>query len=105
MTVGSIEGTGNIFLGHRNLTVGSNNLSTVFSGIIQDGGVNSGIGGSLTKIGTGKLTSTGANLYSGGTIIRSGRLLVNNTSGSGTGTGPVLLTAGRLEAMAALLAL
>ena len=94
VTVGSIEGTGNIFLGRRNLTVGSNNLSTVFSGIIQDGRL--GPGGSLTKIGTGKLTLTGANLYSGGTTIKSARLLVNNTSGSGTGTGPVFVNGGAL---------
>ena len=45
-TVGSIEGTGIIYAG--NLSVGSNNLSTTFSGVIN--------GGSLTKIGTGTLT-------------------------------------------------
>jgi hypothetical protein len=51
--VGSIEGDGNVFLGANNLTVGSNNLSTTSSGVIQDGGQNGGIGGSLTKIGSG----------------------------------------------------
>src|SRR5205085_11815548 len=39
VTVGSIEGDGNVFLGANNLTVGSNNLSTTFSGVIQDSGV------------------------------------------------------------------
>ena len=39
VTVGSIEGDGNVFLGAKNLTVGSNNMSTVFSGVIQDGGI------------------------------------------------------------------
>ena len=38
VTVGSIEGDGNVFLGANNLTVGSNNISTIFSGVIKDGG-------------------------------------------------------------------
>jgi hypothetical protein len=55
--IGSIEGTGNVFLpGPGSLTVGSNNLSTTFSGAIQGGG---GTGGSLAKIGSGILTFQG----------------------------------------------
>ena len=46
MTIGSIEGEGDVFLGANNLTVGSNDLSTSFSGVIQDGG----FGGSLAKV-------------------------------------------------------
>src|SRR5438046_7087819 len=38
MTVDSIEGNGKVFLGGNNLTIGSNNLSTTFSGAIRDGG-------------------------------------------------------------------
>ena len=53
MTAGSIEGAGSIFLGANNLAVGGNNLSTTFSGHIQDGGLFGGTGGSLTKTGTG----------------------------------------------------
>jgi len=38
VTIGSIEGEGgDVFLGANNLTVGSNNLSTTFPGVIQDG--------------------------------------------------------------------
>ena len=36
--IGSIEGDGNIFLGALNLTVGANDTSTTFSGLVQDGG-------------------------------------------------------------------
>lgn len=90
---GSIEGSGLIFLGQYNLSVGSNNLDTSFSGALQDGGAYGGTGASLTKIGTGTLTLSGANTYTGGTTVSAGTLLVNNTRGSGTGTGRV--TAGR----------
>jgi autotransporter-associated beta strand protein len=90
LTVGSIEGDGDIFLGANNLTVGSNNLSTIFSGVID------GIGGSLTKIGTSALALTGENTYAGGTTIEGGRLWVNNMSGSGTGSGGVQVNAGTL---------
>jgi autotransporter-associated beta strand protein len=92
LTVGSIEGNGAVFLGALNLTVGSNNLSTAFSGIIQDGGAL----GSLTKTGTGTLTLSGANTYTGGTTVSSGTLLVTARQGSGTGTGAVQVNAGTL---------
>src|SRR5439155_13752787 len=87
VTIGSVEGTGNVFLGAFKLTVGSNNLTTSFSGVIQDG--TGGTGGSLTKIGKGKLTLSNANTYTGGTTITKGTLLVTNKTGSGTGTGAV----------------
>ena len=75
MTLGSIEGDGIVFLGQDDLTVGSNNLATVFSGIIQDGGASGDVGGSLTKTGSGKLTLSGANTYTGGTTINAGTLM------------------------------
>ena len=91
VAVGSIEGSGNAFLGDNNLTVGSNNLSTTFSGVIQDGGQNGGVGGSLTKIGTGTLILSGANTYTDNTNINRGVLQVDgsihsNTSVHYTGT-------------------
>jgi autotransporter-associated beta strand protein len=96
VTVGSIEGNGAVFLGAFNLIVGSNNLSTTFSGVIQDGGGSGGTGGSVTKIGTGPLTLTTANTYTGGTTVNDGTLLVTNTGGSGTGSGAVQVNAGTL---------
>jgi autotransporter-associated beta strand protein len=80
VTTGSIEGEGDVFLGANNLTVGSNNLSTTFSGVIQDGG----FGGSLTKIGTGTLDLTGANTYTGITNINRGVLQVDGSISSNT---------------------
>jgi autotransporter-associated beta strand protein len=96
LKVGFLEGDGLVFLGAANLNVGRNQLSTRFSGLIQDGGVNGGTGGSLTKIGTGKLVLTNANTYTGGTTIKRGTLVVNNRQGSGTGGGPVKINDGTL---------
>lgn len=88
ITVGSIEGDGMVVLG-KALSVGSNNLSTVFSGIMSSIG-------SLTKIGTGTLTLTGASTYQRGATINEGALVVNNATGSATGTGTVAVDAGTL---------
>jgi len=52
VTIGSIEGDGNIFLGANDLTVGTNNINTTFSGFIS----NDGHRGSLGKVGSGVLT-------------------------------------------------
>jgi autotransporter-associated beta strand protein len=93
-SVGSIEGAGSVTLGSRNLTIGTNNLSTIFSGTIVDG--TNGTGGSLSKVGTGTVTLSGANTYTGGTTVNSGALLVTNTSGSATGTGAINVTSGTL---------
>lgn len=96
VAVGSIEGNGNVFLGADNLTVGANSQSTIFSGVIRDGGGNGGIGGSITKIGKSKLVLRHRNTYTGGTTVRHGKLVVNNVAGSGTGTGAVRLEGGKL---------
>jgi autotransporter-associated beta strand protein len=87
-TIGSIEGDGVVKVNNP-LNTGANNLSTTFSGTIQEVG-------SLTKIGTGSFTLTGANTYTGGTAVEGGELVVNNREGSGTGSGIVRVTGGRL---------
>ena len=96
VTIGSLQGDGLVFLGPKTLTIGSNNQSASFSGVIQDGGINQGTGGSLAKRGRGTLTLTGANTYTGTTTLSAGALRVSNTYGSGTGTGAVNVNAGTL---------
>ena len=96
VTIGSLEGDGLVFLGAQNLSIGSNALSTVFSGTIQDGGISGGTGGSLSKLGTGTLKVGGDNSYTGGTVLAEGSLIVNNGTGSGTGTGAVQVDTGTL---------
>ena len=83
MTAGSIEGAGSYNLGSKQLTVGSNNLSTTVSGVIADGGLMGGTGASLVKTGTGTLTLSGNNTFTGGTTVNQGLLVVNGSLASG----------------------
>ncbi|MEI8310047.1 MAG: autotransporter-associated beta strand repeat-containing protein, partial [Verrucomicrobiota bacterium] len=87
-----------------NATAGTVNFGTA-EGIIWSLGSNSnGIGsvisgsGGLTKSGTGTLTLTGANTYTGATYVSSGTLIVGNgTNNSSLGTsGDVFVAAGSL---------
>jgi autotransporter-associated beta strand protein len=54
------------------------------------------INGGLTKTGAGTMRLNSVSAYGGGTILSAGRLLVNNTSGSGTGGGSVVVNGGTL---------
>jgi len=78
MTAGSIEGAGSYILGAKSLTVGSNNLSTTVSGVI------SGINGALTKVGTGTMTLTNTETYTGATPVNGGMLVVDGSIASST---------------------
>jgi autotransporter-associated beta strand protein len=79
-TAGSIAGAGNYFLGSKTLTVGGNNVSTDVSGVISDGGLSGGVGGALTKTGTGSLTLSGINTYTGATTVNGGMLIVDGST-------------------------
>jgi autotransporter-associated beta strand protein len=86
LTIGSLEGNGDVFVGEKNLRVGSNNLSTTFSGVIF------GKGGSLTKVGTGILVLGHANSYTGGTTIKGGNLWLTMRAVRARGPAPCRLT-------------
>ena len=75
VTIGSLEGNGGkVALGANMLRVGNLNTSTTYAGVIQDAGISPGTGGGLTKIGTGTLTLSGLNTYTGETRITDGAL-------------------------------
>ena len=66
---------GYVSLGTADLTLGGNNQSTTYSGVIEGGG-------QVTKIGTGTFTLAGANLFTGAITVADGTL---NLSGSLSG--------------------
>ncbi|MGH7978574.1 MAG: beta strand repeat-containing protein, partial [Limisphaerales bacterium] len=85
-TIGALSGTGDIGLydtlvsssssGYSvgnpfALTVGNNNASTTYSGAL-------GGGGSLTKVGTGTLTLSGTETYTGNTTVSRGKLALTS---------------------------
>ena len=102
LTFGSIEGSGTVFIGGMFFEVGFNNLSTTFSGVIQDGGAGGGSGGTVFKEGTGTLTLSGPNSYTGGTAIDDGALIVTTKGASPTGTGDVSVNQGTLGGVSRL---
>jgi autotransporter-associated beta strand protein len=109
VTAGSIAGSGTYYIGAGvTLTVGSNNLSTTVSGVIADFDPSPPCGcpagpmgpGSLEKVGTGTLTLSGTNTYTGTTTVFGGVLDVEgsiassvlttvNAGGALTGAGTV----------------
>jgi autotransporter-associated beta strand protein len=107
LSAGSLAGAGNFYLGANQLTVGGNNLSTTVSGVISDCGAGGvacnaagATGGSLVKVGSGTLTLSGANTYTGATTVNGGTLEVDgsilnsssvtvNAGGTLSGTGIV----------------
>jgi len=79
-TVGSLAGNGLVYLGSKTVTVGGLNTSTEFSGVIADGGLAGGVGGSINKVGTGAFTLSGINTYTGPTVVRQGTLFINGST-------------------------
>lgn len=78
-------------------TIGAMNANNTFEGFItepKDKDGNPTRTGLLTKTGTGALTLSNANDYRGTTTVKSGYLIVANTTGSATGTGTVNVESG-----------
>ncbi|MDI1312379.1 autotransporter-associated beta strand repeat-containing protein, partial [Prosthecobacter sp.] len=88
--IGSLAGSGTVQNNSTTaatLTTSGNNSSTIFSGVIQDGGSGAL---SLVKEGLGTFTLTGTNTYAGTTTISAGELQIGSGGTTGTlGTGAV----------------
>ncbi len=78
LSIGNLNGAGDVILGAENLTVNITAAST-FSGDM------SGTGGSLTKIGGATLVLSGINSYTGGTNFNGGTVSISSPSNLGTG--------------------
>ena len=76
--IGGLQGSDALAIGDNTISVGNNNANTTFSGGI------SGAGGSLTKIGTGRLTLASANTYTGATTVSAGTLLIDGSTAAGS---------------------
>ena len=89
---GTLQLNTGAWFGSGNIT---NNGALVFnsSANLTVGAVIRGTG-AVTLANTGTVTLTGNNPYSGGTTISKGTLLVNNSAGSGAGTGALVVANG-----------
>jgi len=83
------DGTVNNSTGSGSLSVGNNNSTSAFSGVIE----NTSGTLTLTKVGTGTLTLSGANTYSGNTTISAGTLALGS-AGSINNTAKISVAAG-----------
>lgn len=93
LRVGALSGTEEsyITLSGKNLTIGGLNTSTILASEIYD----EGLGGSLTKVGTGTLTLSGSNAFGGGLRINQGTVEAQS-SVHALGSGTVRLAGGNL---------
>ena len=100
LSVGSLSGAGGFSLGANQLTVGGNNASTTVSGAISDCtscAVSGATGGSLRKTGTGTLTLSGANSYTGGSVVTAGQLTLGSVTALGNTSNTTAISGGTLD--------
>jgi autotransporter-associated beta strand protein len=88
-SIGSLTGSGSVTLGSAELTIGNDGTGTSFTGVI------SGTDGSVVKVGSGTLTLTNNNTYTGSTTVSDGTLIL---SGANAYAGATLINAGTLQA-------
>ncbi|MEO5916593.1 MAG: autotransporter-associated beta strand repeat-containing protein [Luteolibacter sp.] len=107
-------GTNSLNLGTGTVALNASRQVTVTANTLTVGGIVSGTGFGLTKAGAGTLTFTGANTYSGGTVINGGKLIGTangfnagsitiNASGTLTFTGANQTTTSTLTGSGAIL--
>ncbi len=90
-TTGPVIFSGNMLLNGNAVLTAAIGGNVTFSGQVGPTGFTSG---GITKSGAGTVILTGNNGYTGGTTVGAGTLLVNNTTGSGTGANTVSVSSG-----------
>jgi autotransporter-associated beta strand protein len=93
-TINGLSGNGTVdgVSGTPTLTIGDNDATSTFSGVIK----NTAGTLALTKIGNGTLTLSGANTFSGSTAISAGNLSISSVSSLGSTSGINLSNAAAL---------
>ncbi|MFZ4704656.1 MAG: beta strand repeat-containing protein, partial [Bacteroidales bacterium] len=97
LTIGSLTGSGNLThssgtAGARTLTIGSDGTSpAAYSGVISNGTATSV---AVTKSGTGTLTLSGDNTYTGATTINAGTLKLGSSTALGAVAGNTVIASG-----------
>ncbi|MDF7823617.1 autotransporter-associated beta strand repeat-containing protein [Pontiellaceae bacterium B12227] len=76
-TLGGLTGSRNLNMGTHTFSIGNNNSDTDYSGTLSNG--------TLSKIGTGQLTLSGANAHDATEVIQ-GTLKIDNANAFGSGT-------------------
>ena len=104
LQMGSLSGVanslfrgGNSATGTTTLQVGNLDTNTTFAGIIANGATKTM---ALEKVGTGALTLSGANTYTGDTVVSAGTLLVNGSLGNSAVSVEAAATIGGTGALA-----
>jgi fibronectin-binding autotransporter adhesin len=94
VSIGSLSGAGDVWLGGSTLTLGGLGQADTISGVIHNGyslDPSLAVGpGALVKTGAGTLTLTGANSYTGGTTVSAGTLQLGAGGASGAIMGAVV---------------
>jgi len=94
-TIGSVSGSGSLVLTTGTLTEGGDNASTLFFGPVT------GSGG-LIKTGTGILTLSASNGFTGNLSINAGTVSIGNGNELGSGSAKLLFGGGTLQATASI---
>ncbi|MEA2891646.1 MAG: hypothetical protein QOI05_2439, partial [Bradyrhizobium sp.] len=103
INTGSIAGSGQYFLGNNILHVGGNGDTTTVSGVISACGsgndctASGSSGGSLFKEGSGTLTLSGVNTYTGATVVGGGTLQIAGAGTLGAATAQLQMLTGTLD--------
>lgn len=88
--LGGLAGSGSLNLNNVALTVGEAGTNETYSGVLSGAG-------SLTKVGSGRLTLSGANTLSGGVRVEAGSLELASFNALPPNSSITLLGSGRLE--------